>query len=367
MQGQTTCSHGHSAPTAVIVDLDDGQALTAGTRHKCVVCAYSHGHATGRAGVDAPADAVQCKHGSWAPVDLGTHLGPGQGGPGRHKCAVCAYHLGYRQGLQIGGRGAGRNPARNRGDAGGTGAEAGLSREEQIRLALCALEANGGAATIDQIYRAVEAQMGGLILSEQGRASLREFVNRVAVQKGFVQPFDERDPLWRITPAGRQLIGNETGPSALAPVIQAQEQALDAAGVFDPTSITDARQRAMAAVVLRRGRPAFRDALIQAYGGRCAVTGADVVAALEAAHIIRFQGPKTDDPANGLLLRADIHTLFDLRLIAVDTSTMTVLTAPSLAGTCYGQLCGTAMRLPSGGASAPSKAALDAHRKEAGL
>src|SRR5262245_42509124 len=35
----------------------------------------------------------------------------------------------------------------------------------------------------------------------------------------------------------------------------------------------------------RRGQPKFREKLLSAYGGRCAVTGCDAEAALEAAHI----------------------------------------------------------------------------------
>ena len=42
--------------------------------------------------------------------------------------------------------------------------------------------------------------------------------------------------------------------------------------------------------------------------------------------------------SNGLLLRSDLHTLFDLRLLAVDPDTLTVLLSPKLKDTCYGEL-----------------------------
>jgi hypothetical protein len=70
---------------------------------------------------------------------------------------------------------------------------------------------------------------------------------------------------------------------------------------------------------------------------------------------------------NGLLLRADIHTLFDLGLLEVDTSTMTVMLAPSLAHTVYGDLAGHSIWLPRTAALRPSKPALDEHRRRAGL
>src|SRR5205823_2979542 len=82
--------------------------------------------------------------------------------------------------------------------------------------------------------------------------------------------------------------------------------------VFDPISIEDGRRRIQAS---RQGQFAFRAALIEAYGGRCAMTGCDILEVLEAAHIVPYRGPSTNAVSNGLLLRADIHTLFDLGLI----------------------------------------------------
>jgi putative restriction endonuclease len=68
----------------------------------------------------------------------------------------------------------------------------------------------------------------------------------------------------------------------------------------------------------RRGQRAFRDALRRRYGGRCAVTGCTVLDLLEAAHIKPYRGDRDNNPQNGLLLRADIHTLFDLDLLGIE-------------------------------------------------
>lgn len=57
---------------------------------------------------------------------------------------------------------------------------------------------------------------------------------------------------------------------------------------------------------------------MDAYERRCAVTGCTVEAVLEAAHISPYRGDHTNDVTNGLLLRADIHTMFDCGLIKVD-------------------------------------------------
>jgi len=89
-----------------------------------------------------------------------------------------------------------------------TGVEAGLSSNEQMRIALEAIIDNGGTAQIIDIYAAVERHMGDAVLSEQGRASLREYVNRKAVKAGYVYPHDPAVEGWRITQAGREFIGH---------------------------------------------------------------------------------------------------------------------------------------------------------------
>ena len=95
-------------------------------------------------------------------------------------------------------------------------------------------------------------------------------------------------------------------------------QQLNEAGAFDPSGVADARERVLSSIVRRRGQPAFRHRLLAAYNGKCAITGCDVEAVLDASHIVSYRGPDTNHPANGLLLRTDLHTLFDFKLVAVD-------------------------------------------------
>src|ERR1700722_13605652 len=80
---------------------------------------------------------------------------------------------------------------------------------------------------------------------------------------------------------------------------------------FDPKNIKDARERIRRTIVQRRGQAKFRNALLEAYGSRCAISGCGALEVLEAAHICPYQGSATNHVTNGLLLRADIHTLFD--------------------------------------------------------
>lgn len=93
---------------------------------------------------------------------------------------------------------------------------------------------------------------------------------------------------------------------------------LDDLESFDPTDLEDGRRRINRMVVLRQGQRAFRDALMDAYGRRCAITGCTIGDILEAAHISPYLGAHTNHVTNGLLLRADIHTLFDRGVIKVD-------------------------------------------------
>lgn len=92
------------------------------------------------------------------------------------------------------------------------------------------------------------------------------------------------------------------------------------------------------AIAKRRGPVILRQRLLEAYQGRCAMTGCDVEPILEVAFLQPNQFMQSNDPACGLLLRADIHTLFDLYLILVDPETFQIMVAPNLRNTIYGSL-----------------------------
>ena len=71
---------------------------------------------------------------------------------------------------------------------------------------------------------------------------------------------------------------------------------------------------------LRKSRPGqagFRIGLTEAYQRRCAITGENILPVLEAAHIQPVSQQGTNDLTNGLLLRSDMHTLYDEGLLGV--------------------------------------------------
>lgn len=67
----------------------------------------------------------------------------------------------------------------------------------------------------------------------------------------------------------------------------------------------------------RLGQAGFRYAVTERYERRCAMTGERSLPALEAAHIKPYGDQGPHKVSNGLLLRADIHRLFDSGYITV--------------------------------------------------
>lgn len=140
---------------------------------------------------------------------------------------------------------------------------------------------------------------------------------------------------------------------------------------------TDARTASPAVDLPRHGTPvlvrprlgqgAFRLAVTDAYERRCAVSGERTLPILDAAHIRAFSEGGAHDTANGLLLRTDIHRLFDLGYVTVSADhrfeVSTRLKADFDNGRHYYELHGQPVRPPRGGAP-PSPDALRWHREE---
>ena len=161
-----------------------------------------------------------------------------------------------------------------------------------------------------------------------------------------------REAGFKVVPKGDDQDG------AYAQMLQNVAKQAEEDGYFDPNP-EDERERKLQAIVHRRGQPKFRRKLIEAYAGRCAVTGYDSVRALEAAHIKDYVGPDSNHVKNGLLLRADIHTLFDLGDLAINPETYEVVISDQLFGTKYQSLAGEILSLPEDTSKHPSSEALE--------
>lgn len=187
-----------------------------------------------------------------------------------------------------------------------------------------------------------------LFKSEQGR-------------RVFYEKYDPRRHGYvdiRKAPSGKwEAVSIEAGQLATAESV-AQAEAFDALPPLDNEQ--DARIWAMRSVAQRRGQVTFRARLLEAYEGRCAISDYSAVEVLEAAHILPYRGEHTHRLDNGLLLRSDLHTLFDCGLLWIAPD-FTVALAPSLRESEYAEFHGRGLRLPEVATAHPNAEHLARH------
>jgi putative restriction endonuclease len=111
-------------------------------------------------------------------------------------------------------------------------------------------------------------------------------------------------------------------------------------------------------VAPRLGQGIFRVAVMDAYGRACAVTQEHSLPALEASHIQPYAKDGPHDVRNGVLLRADLHRLFDQGYVTI-TPEHRMEVSPRLKedyrnGRSYYPLHGAAVFVPTSAADAPS-------------
>jgi hypothetical protein len=188
------------------------------------------------------------------------------------------------------------------------------------------------------------------ILNEGNRASSEELgassseVSKRAldVEPWFVHDYNERTGVCRIV--------RSIKPAR--DIVDERDESLDA----DYRGPEDARQ--LKAISVRRGQRDFRDRLLAAWKRRCVVTECRVEGLLEAAHIIPHSEITDYRTSNGLLLRSDIHTLYDIGLLSID-QLLRVHLASELIASEYKPYEGKRIeRRPDIGADAPSQEAL---------
>jgi len=118
----------------------------------------------------------------------------------------------------------------------------------------------------------------------------------------------------------------------------------------------------------RLGQGSFRLAVTDAYGMACAVTGEHSLPVLEAAHIQPFSEGGPHQVANGILLRADLHRLYDRGFVTV-TPDLEFRVSPSLKerwgnGRSYDLYRGNTVSVPEDPADRPDRDLLERHFRE---
>lgn len=111
---------------------------------------------------------------------------------------------------------------------------------------------------------------------------------------------------------------------------------------------------------VRQGQGLFRKDLLVLYEGSCAISSYSPNAVIDAAHIVPYSESSDHDNKNGLLLRADLHNLFDDGLLRIEPKRLVVELSKELTKTPYASLTGMPLR-PRVDGSYPSIDALDQH------
>jgi hypothetical protein len=203
----------------------------------------------------------------------------------------------------------------------------------------------------------------GVMIQTRGKPHVRYRVLGLALVTGYGEGYFSFE--------GISLARVAEPPSVPPPdlsIAVSQRRADLVAGAFDPSKVDDERRKTLAEITRRQGQPGFRRILLRAYDRRCPISEYDAEESLEAAHIVPYRGPVTNHPSNGLLLRADLHGLFDLGLISINPSRepWTVIVGPEIRGTRYEKFHEAALRLPVDPVLRPSVEAINRHRMEAG-
>jgi putative restriction endonuclease len=117
----------------------------------------------------------------------------------------------------------------------------------------------------------------------------------------------------------------------------------------------------------RLGQGAFRIAVTEAYGRQCAISDGKVLPALDAAHIRPYAEGGLHTKSNGVLLRKDIHCVFDAGYATIDSNHQFVVSSKVKEvfnnGEEYRRLHGKVLRLPARASDRPDVELLRWHNE----
>jgi predicted RNA-binding protein with PUA-like domain len=124
----------------------------------------------------------------------------------------------------------------------------------------------------------------------------------------------------------------------------------------------DIADKRLVSITRRRGQPAFRKRLLHLYDGKCAISGVDIDLVLDAAHIVNHAESGVNHSDNGILLRSDLHDLFDAGLIVINPEDYTLAVDGSLSESIYYQYQGKAIAPRTDGSQPSSDYILQKNR-----
>lgn len=92
----------------------------------------------------------------------------------------------------------------------------------------------------------------------------------------------------------------------------------------------DELEKILVEVNKRQNQSVFRDSLLKLYNSRCAISEVNTGEVLEAAHILAHSDKGINSVENGILLRRDLHRLFDRNLLLIHPKKLTVHISPAI-------------------------------------
>jgi hypothetical protein len=190
-----------------------------------------------------------------------------------------------------------------------------------------------------QYARLVNADLRGAILiaanlrgANLSGANLREAQCQYAVLKDVTSDAATQWPdnraLKGVRLAPGQTIVELTGRRPMVQTItHSSEKQYTLPGASSTASFTQIQQAILKDWRTRPEQPAFRAEVVRLFRGRCAISGANQLAGLEAAHIIPHVSASKQNKRsglNGIPLRADLHRLFDAGKLTIDPDTLRI-------------------------------------------
>ena len=237
------------------------------------------------------------------------------------------------------------------------------------QLAWDAFGTSNGAASYDAFLRLVRGHSERPVdpLSTQIGASI------------LVEPFFLPREMWIAPPAdwASNLTRGKAYETEIGEGQRLWQRVLDALAVIGPVrpvadlahaagEVTRPSYGSPLLVRPRLGQGAFRVMVTDAYDRRCVVTGERTLPVLQAAHIKPYKLVGRHEISNGLLLRSDLHTLFDLGYMTVTPDDLRVRVSRRIHeefenGREYYELDGSPIRLPQAAFDQPSRDMLSWH------
>ena len=216
-----------------------------------------------------------------------------------------------------------------------------------------ALEEEVNVTLYEAHYESTFVPAGGRISASEIRAAAMRPSDQLSIQE--LDPGKLENLLMNSFPEAATLLPAFVQLISVVAVDSSDTKDLVGENPYTP-SFSDNRTRVLRAIMERRGQTSFRKKLIRRYGGKCMVSECSLLDVVEAAHIWPYRGPNDNHPGNGLLLRADLHTLFDLDLLGIHPDSLRVSIAKEAKRGDYANLDGCCLVV--GKSRKPSRSAL---------